>query len=71
MADTVAPRCSFCEGTGFANGRMCLCPVGLAWRAAPRITIGDETFVFPPGTTMEQAQSVVDEAKQLAAHGLC
>jgi hypothetical protein len=26
------------------------------------VTIGEDTFVFPEGTTREQAQSVLDEA---------
>jgi hypothetical protein len=29
----------------------------------PRVTIGDTTYEFPEGTTVEQAQSVLDEAK--------
>jgi hypothetical protein len=34
------------------------------------VTIGGETHVFPPGTTMEQAQAVLDEAEQLFLEGL-
>lgn len=43
-----------------------------AWVAAPRrrppsLTIGDVTLVFPDGTTNEEAQAVLDEAKRLVA----
>jgi hypothetical protein len=33
--------------------------------APPSIRIGDEVLVFPPGTTNEEAQSVLDEAKRI------
>ena len=29
----------------------------------PRVRIGDATYVWPAGTTREQAQAVLDEAK--------
>lgn len=32
-------------------------------RQPPRVTIGDVTYEFPEGTTDEEAQSVLDEAK--------
>lgn len=32
--------------------------------APPRVRIGDDLLVFPPGTTNEEAQSVLDEAKR-------
>jgi hypothetical protein len=28
-----------------------------------QVRIGDDAYVFPPGTTEEEAQSVLDEAK--------
>jgi hypothetical protein len=31
--------------------------------APPQIRIGDDVYVFPVGTTNEEAQSVLDEAK--------
>lgn len=31
----------------------------------PRITIGDVTYEWPAGTTREEAQAVLDEAKLL------
>jgi hypothetical protein len=31
----------------------------------PSIRVGDETLVFPPGTTNEEAQSVLDEARRI------
>lgn len=31
----------------------------------PSVRIGDDLFVWPAGTTREQAQSVLDEAKLL------
>lgn len=64
MSDSTR-TCPFCGNTGWANGRICLCPVGLAWRASPRVTIGNETLVFPPGTSMDEAGAVVEEAKRL------
>lgn len=65
MNDTSAV-CPFCHNTGFANDRFCVCPVGLTWRASPRVIIGNETLVFPPGTTMEEARSVVADGVALA-----
>ena len=32
-------------------------------RPLQRVTIGDVTYEFPEGTTREEAQSVLDEAK--------
>lgn len=34
-------------------------------RQPPRIRIGDVVFEFPPGTTDEEAQSVLDESKRV------
>lgn len=69
MSDT-SRICEFCNNTGFSNYRMCLCPVGMAWRASPRVTIGNETHVFPPGTSMDDALAVCEEAKRLHDEGL-
>lgn len=69
MSD-IATECPRCYGSGFVGGYFCSCPIGRAWRASPRVTIGNETHVFPPGTSMKEAQSVLDEAKRLHAEGL-
>ncbi len=69
-ATDAAPRCPSCRDSGFTDGRFCSCAAGAAWRTSPRVTIGDRTMVFPPGTTMEEAREVLNEAKRLHDEGL-
>lgn len=62
--------CLLCLDTGARNGEFCACAIGVAWQLAPRVCIGNEILVFPPGTTMAEAQSVIDDGVRLAAEGL-
>lgn len=69
MNDAVVP-CARCSGTGAADGAYCSCVMGAALRTAPSVRIGNEVYVFPPGTTMAEAEAAVALANKLYRESL-
>jgi len=63
-------HCSTCAGVGVVNGDWCTCAMAQALRTAPRFCIGDDVYVFPPGTSMEQARSVIEAAQRITEEEL-
>jgi hypothetical protein len=63
-------QCPDCLDVGVRDGDYCSCRMGVGRRTAPRLRIGDDVYVFPPGTSMEDARSVLEEAKRVYLESL-
>lgn len=62
--------CQRCLSTGVVDGDYCTCTIGGELRRSPRFKIGNEVYVFPPGTAVSEAQEVANESWRRHRHWL-